>query len=303
MAFHHGPWPIRPAPWCAPALAGALLCALPTPSLAGGVDPLAAGVRLEQGESPEAFCDDEACLALRWLSVDLDGFSGWVGYDPDPLRRPLSYAALQREPELSLAVRLLVSEVGADRLLENANALSESVGILATVDNRRVSELWNPLDVRVRPFDGCGEGASFASCANRAQYNGMGTWRALDPTSRYDHALLERALDVAVTAWVLQETGAVADPTGGATNYVHRCGGSVYGRSTYHCDGSRARGVVDPPGARPHSGPILFRAPSEVAPAGYYRMKQVALIDYERQDRGAFDSVITPFEPTTAYAE
>ncbi len=267
------------------------------------MDPGIEGVRLEQGPSPDAFCTDDACLDLRWVQVSLDAFSGWVGYDADELRRPLTATGLHREREVSLAVRLLVSEIGADRLLENANALTEAVGILYTVDNRRVRSIWNPLDARIRPFDGCGEGASFASCANPAQYNGMGTWRALEPATRYDPLMLARALDVAVTAWVLQETGAWQDPSGGATNYVHRCGGSAYGRSTYHCDGTRARGVVDPPGARAHAGPTLFRAPHQIAPAGYYRLRQVALIDYVRQPRTAWDDAIVPFEDATAWGD
>ena len=132
---------------------------------------------------------------------------------------------------------------------------------------------------------------------------GMGTWRALAPDTRYDAALLDRALDVAVTAWVLQETGAVEDPTHGATNYVHRCGGTAYGRSTYHCDGTRAKGVVDPPGALAHEGPTLFRAPYAIAPAGYYRLRQVALVDYVVQPRSSWDEVITPFEAATAWVD
>lgn len=303
MAFLHGSWLIRLASWRAPALAGALLCALPSIGVAGGVDQGPQGVRLERGESPEAFCRTDACLALRWVQVSLDDFKGWIGYDAEEVSRPLSYAALQHEREVSLAVRLLVSEIGADRLLENEHALTEGVGILYTVDNRRVRELWNPLDARIRPFDGCGEGADFASCANRGQYMGMGTWRALNPASRYDEPLLERALDVAVTTWVLQETGAVADPTHGATNYVHRCGGSAYGRSTYHCDGTQARGIADLPGAKAHAGPTLFRAPHEIAPAGYYRLRRVALVDYVAQPRTAWDDTITPFESATAWQD
>lgn len=303
MAFLHGHCPIRPARWRAPALAGALLCALPTVGEAGGVDRGPEGVRIAQGESPEAFCDGEDCLALRWVRVDLDGLDAWVGYDLDEVTRPLSYAALPQEREVSLAVRLLLGEVGADRLLENRHGITESVGILYTVDNRRVRALWNPLDARVRPFDGCGEGASFASCANRAQYTGMGTWRALDPHARYEPALVERAADVAVAAWLLQETGVHEDFTGGATNYVHRCGGSAYGRSTYHCDGTGTKGIVDLPGAKPHAGPTLFRAPASVAPAGYYRLKRVAWVDYEAQARTALDDAVAPWSGATAWTD
>ncbi len=268
------------------------------------MDPGLDGARVFWEGTPEVFCGSEAdCLALRWISVSHEGSELWVGYYPDEVRRPISYRALAREHELSLAVRLLVAEVGADRLVVNRNVVQEAVGILYTVDNRRDPAIWNPLGARVRPFDGCGQGASFASCANRAQYNGMGTWRALDPASRYDPDLLADALDVAVAAWALQELGLVEDFTGGATNYVHRCGGSSYGATTWHCDGTRARGVVDPPGAEAHTGPILFRAPHEVAPAGYYRLRSVASVDYERRNVSGLDELITVWEPATAWVE
>ncbi len=301
--FLQGSRPISSIHWRIPVLTGALLWVFSGAAWAGGIDRGLQGVRIEQGESPEAFCADEACRLLRWVRVSRDDLDGWLGYDAGEVSRPLSTRALHGEREVSLAVRLLVSEVGADRLLENRNAIEEAVGILYTVDNRRVREIWNPLDARVTPFKGCGEGASFASCANGAQYNGMATWRALAPRSGYDEVLLDRAMDVAVTAWVLQETGILDDFTGGATNFVHRCGGSAYGKSTYHCDGTVVRGVIDQPGARSHSGPTLFRAPHTVSSEGYYRMRQVALVDYVRQPRTTLDEVITPWESTTAWLD
>jgi hypothetical protein len=311
MTFLHGHRYISTALWRTSALAGALLCvcvcAFPSAGLAGGLDHGSDhgsdhgldGVRVERGDSPASFCQDQQCLDLRWIEVHHSGLDSWIGYDADEVSRPLPYSALRREREISLAVRLIVAEVGADRLLDNLNGVIEAIGILYTVDNRRVREIWNPLDARVRPFDGCGEGATFASCANREQYNGMGTWRALAPRSGYDPTLLAQALDVAVMAWVLQETGTVEDFTQGATNYVHRCGGSAYGQSTYHCDGSRARGIVDMPGAKAHTGPTLFRAPHEIAPAGYYRLHQVALIDYVRQPRSAVGDWVAHWEAGT----
>ncbi len=301
---HPGPWHIRPSCWLLPVLAGTLAAYVAPTARAGGVEPGLEGVRVESGESPDIFChEDPTCLALRWVWVGLEGLDHWVGYDPHELRRALTPAALLREREVSLAVRLLVAEVGADRLVVSENALRESVGILYTVDNRLDPTVWNPLQARVRPFDGCEEGASFASCANRFQYNGMGTWRALDPASRYDPELLARALDVAVAAWVIQERGVLEDFTGGATNYVHRCGGTVYGATTWHCDGTRARGIVDPPGAEAHSGPILFRAPYEIAPAGYYRMRSVATVDYQPRHTGALDDELLVCGPATAWSD
>ena len=232
----------------------------------------------------------EGCLDRREVFVDTASFGVpgqpgglWLSYDYDAVTRPLTPAELRAEPdELSLAVRLIISEVGADRLMFNRFGALEAIGILYTVDNRLQPEVYDPLDVPAAPvFEGCGRRGSFASCANPEQYLGMSSWRALKPTSRYRPALLEAAVDRAVVAWWLQENGLVEDFTLGATNYVHRCGGAAYGLTTPHCDGHLGRPRRDVPGADPHTGPIVFRAPATwLHRRGYYSLYESVHVDY-----------------------
>jgi hypothetical protein len=231
------------------------------------------------------------CLSERQVFVDygalgIEGMAGgeWISYDYDEVTRPVTAQELPDESEISLAVRLIVSEVGADRLLVNRYALLESIGILYSVDNRLDRKVANPQDRAEAPdFPGCGEGGTFGSCANPQQYLGMATWRALNPTLRYDDAVLEEAVDVAVLAWWLQEHGYVGDFTEGATNYVHRCGGAAYGMTTWHCDahvGNTRRDDV--PGANPFTGPIVFKAPTVYQDGrGFYGLYESRRLEYD----------------------
>lgn len=242
------------------------------------VDPVV-DLRAEDTEDPgrEVFVDLDA--------LDLPGQRGgvWIRYDFDEVTRPLTPKELASEPEISLAVRLVVSEVGADRLIVNTFGVAEAIGILYTVDNRLDPTVFNVVDEPTAPtFPGCGVAGSFAACANAGQYLGMGTWRALTPQLRYDADVLEAAVDLAVVAWWLQEQGLVDDFTEGATNYVHRCGGAAYGLPTMRCDahiGNPARDDVA--GADPHTGPIVFRAPATWNPRrGVYEIAESRRLDY-----------------------
>jgi hypothetical protein len=229
------------------------------------------------------------CGDARAVWVDLEalhvGEGGlWLSYDYAEVTRPLRAAELPGESELSLAVRLIVSEVGADRLLQNRYALGEAIGILYTVDNRLDPLIYNIIDEPTAPvFPGCGAEGAFWSCANAQQYLGMGTWRAFDPASRYPSAMLEAATDLAVLGWWLQENRLIADFTEGATNYVHRCGGAAYGLPTWRCDahiGNSARDDV--PGANPYTGPIVFRGPSVWSDRrGVYTIDEVRRLEYD----------------------
>lgn len=229
------------------------------------------------------------CGDAREVWVDLDalgvGTGGvWLRYDWREVTGPVQPRDFQHESELSLAVRLLVSEIGADRLLMNRYAIGEGVGILYTVDNRLDPLVYNVVDEPTAPvFPGCGVEGAFWSCANGQQYLGMATWRASDPTSRYPAALLEPAVDVAVLTWWLEDNRLVADFTDGATNYVHRCGGAAYGLPTYRCDahiGNPSRDDV--PGANPYTGPIVFCGPSVwSARRGVYEIDEVRRLEYD----------------------
>ncbi len=232
------------------------------------------------GPSPdlrEVFVDPEA-LGL----ADLPGAT-ILRYDYHQVTRQLTGSELLSEDELSLAVRLIISEVGADRLLANRYGLLEAIGILYTVDNRLEWEIYNPLDQPKAPaYEGCGPDGEFATCANPQQYLGMATWRALDPASRYRPELLEAAVDRAVLAWWLQESRLVEDFTSGATVYVHRCGGTAYGLTTHHCDRHLGRPRRDVPGANPFTGPLVFRAPEAWLPRrGFYSLYISGVVDWQ----------------------
>ncbi|MFT5681672.1 MAG: hypothetical protein ACI8RZ_002578 [Myxococcota bacterium] len=251
--------------------------------------------------------EDFACTTTpdcRDFFVDLaplgrpDGV--WLSYDYAEVTGPISADDLAHESELSLAVRLIISEVGADRMLQSDLALMESIGILYTVDNRLDPTVYNPENRPSAPvFPGCGPDGSFYTCTNAQQYLGMSTWRALDPAAHYNPEMLEDAVDLAVLAWYLQERDLISDPTEQATNYVHRCGGDAYGLPTWRCDAHLGRPARDIPNANPHTGPIVFKAPARyLERRGYYVVEISRFIDYSSAIRDAyFDAFAT--EPAT----
>jgi hypothetical protein len=248
--------------------------------------PLEALDAWQDGEDP---CLGGAeCLERRELWIDLDelgigGGSEWIAYDVHELTRPIRSSWLRIESELSVAVRLVISEVGADRLVVSRYGLLEALGVLATVRNRRDPAVYNPENIEQAPvFPGCGLGASFNACANAAQYNGMETWRALDPTRHYPPDVLQAAVDLAVVAWWIHDAELLEDFTGGATNYVHRCGGAAYGLSTHHCDAHMGRPERDVRGAEPSTGPLLLKAPGRwLAHRGFYALYESRRVEYD----------------------
>lgn len=224
----------------------------------------------------------------RWVFVDYDAIPGagrggeWLAYDQYEVTRAVRHEELVTESELSSAVRLVLSEVGADRLLESRYGLIEAVAVLYTVSNRRDPAWQNPLNHPEAPdFPGCGVDGTFQTCANADQYLGMSSWRALEPASRYPAEMLGAATDVAVAAWWLHANRRMDDPTGGATFYVHRCGGAAYGLKTWHCDAHLGFPRHDVPGANPHTGPIVFRALGPWLPRkGRYEPVEAMQLDY-----------------------
>lgn len=239
---------------------------------------------------PTARWTEPACARLRRVFVDLDALDlparrggRMLQYDLQMVTRPLSPEELALEDELSVAVRLILSEVGADRLLDSRLGWIEAVGILATVDHRLDPAFHDPEERPESPdFPGCGREGTFASCADPVEYLGMQTWRALDPGKGYPPDLLEAAADRAVLSWYLWRSGLVEDPTGGAVSYVHRCGGAAYGEPTWRCDGHMGRPRGDIPGANPHTGPIVFRAPAAWRQnKGWYSLSTAEIVHYE----------------------
>ncbi len=231
-----------------------------------------------QVPTPELVCLGEPpCEEERFVSVG----DQEVPYDHLEVTRRVRLAAMGEESDLSVAIRLLLAEVGPVRLLENEHGDEEALAILSTVNNRLDPEIWNPEARPADPWPGCEEGATFASCANPEQYLGLRSWRALHPEEHVDEGLLEPAIHAAVSAWWRLSTGSAEDPTAGATSFVHRCGGAAYGQPTTACDGE---GEDDVEGAEPHTGPVVFRGPKSWDDAqGRYRMWRRHQVEFARR--------------------
>ncbi len=201
-----------------------------------------------------------------------------VAYDYREVTRPITPAQLQKESDVSIAVRLLLGEVGPSRLVENEHGFDEALAILDSIANRRDPAAYNP-DGRARftGYPGCGPEGTFATCANPEQYLGLQGRRALAPTVHIRPELLEAAVDRAVLAYWLVETGAARGASKGATSFVHRCGGRAYGLSTDNCDGVGD----DVAGAEPTKGPLVMRGPGKfLASLGHYTLVDRVSIDY-----------------------
>lgn len=268
----------------APALLGAaLLVACAPGDGAPRAEPIAPQVVRLTPPPPEPagyreVLVDAVALGLPHAEADV------LLYDAFPLTRALALDELLDEAQLSLAVRLLISEIGADRLVLSRNGIVEALGILQSVRNRLEPAGYNPEDRADAPvFEGCGPEGSFATCVVQPhQYLGVTTQRALAPRDVYDPELLEAAVDRAVLAWWLFDRRLVPDVTHGATNYVHRCGGAAYGMTTPHCDGHMGRPRRDVAGANPYTGPTMFQAPARWRPTrGYYALEASRFVHFD----------------------
>ena len=272
----------------------------------GAAFAIAAALAIAPSEAEAGPCDIGICLvddisnvvltAPRTIAVTLDHLpfveltgSLELTYTPSELLRRVRKRQLSDLDEASYAVRLIISEVGADRLLKSAHGLEEALAILHTVGNRLDPAIYDPDGAGVKPYEGCGPLGSFNDCANPIQYLGMATSRALKPLEAYNRDMIIDTTDIAFVAWTLYNEGLVPDFTGGATVYVHRCGGTAYGRSTWHCDGNDSRGIQDIRGANPHTGPMVLSAPISsadgggqyLASRGYYNIRRTHTVDYE----------------------
>jgi hypothetical protein len=219
-----------------------------------------------------------ACEGERRLVPPIGPYEETVAYDYREVTRTIAPAELAHESDLSIAVRLLLGEVGPSRLVESAHGMDEALAILDSIANRRDPAAYNP-DGRARfaGFPGCGPEGTFATCANPEQYLGLRGKRALQPTKRVRPELLEAAVDRAVLAYWLIETGEARGASKGATSFVHRCGGEAYGLSTDHCDGVGE----DVAGAEPTKGPLVMRGPGRfLRHLGHYTLVDRAIVDY-----------------------
>lgn len=255
-----------------PTLLLSALALLPGPAFADGLVV----------ESAEA---TDALPTTRTLHIDLAPYVGrptvkTLTYDLDLVIGRRSRNDLDELPEWAYAVRLLLSEMGGRRLVDNRNALREAAGILETIDNRRDPVLWNPeAIINLRHWPGCSPDSSFQECANPDQYRGLRQPRALYPKQYFRNEDLAAMVDRAVQAWWLHEHGHLEGIAMGATSFVHRCGGEAYGRSTRYCDGNPD--TPDIPGSSTRHGPIAFKGPSRFDPArGFYRLGTFATVDY-----------------------
>jgi hypothetical protein len=187
-----------------------------------------------------------------------------------PLSSPTEYENMSDE---DVAVRLLISEIGADRLVNNQNAVQEAVGILWTVRNRLDEETYNPEDAHnLQPYPGCGDDSTFKACMlghddGGYQFQGLGYSLGLDPVGYYlneaDYPnaveMVHNATEIALEAYDLATKGTADDPTGGAVAYLH---------------------YEDEQTGNTATGPIVFFAPEALLEGGYYRLDESSRIPY-----------------------
>lgn len=217
----------------------------------------------------------------REVFVDTSGFTGVPGgdtvvYDLDLVLSAIRPHQVDDLPPWAGASRLLLAEVG-DRMLRSRYGMIEAVGVIQSIQNRLDRTAWNPEGVSgIRPWPGCGDG-DFHDCVNPEQYLGLAAPHALNPLNgARDRQRLYELIDAAVSAWWIAENGYVDDVTNGGTAFMHRCGGSAYGKARSSCDGRD-----DAPGAQPTTGPIVFRGAGEYSrQLGRYELVVTRTIDF-----------------------
>ena len=208
---------------------------------------------------------------MSYFGVEAMSGEIWVEYDYEEVTRPLAWgqdAAGQREilraeSDQSIAVRLLFGEIGADRIIQNANGMWESVAALQTIDNR-ITIMTDPelggnpdglYDRRGEPphwgsnWEEESEHTFSAVATAEGQYYGLYSSRGIDPQRFYlaprsegrpplmTQDAFTQAVDLAAVAYELQSSGQIEDITignleeligkpreVGAVYYAHRCG-------------------------------------------------------------------------------
>jgi hypothetical protein len=206
-----------------------------------------------------------------------------VGVSYEEAVAELSIDALETQSRGALSIRLVLGEVGADRLLTNRYGLLEAVGVLYTLRNRRLESVWNPDGHHGAPhYPGCSLDSAWHLCADPEEYIGLRSRRALRPERVYDPEVLREAVRRAALAYWLVEHEQIPDITGGATVFVHRCGGADYGGVTPHCDAHTGAPEGDVEGADPFTGPLVFKGPRRWdAARGLYTLAVTGWVDYD----------------------
>jgi hypothetical protein len=208
---------------------------------------------------------------LSYFGVEALNGEMWVEYDYEEVTRPLEWrenaeeqrAILREETNQSIAVRLLLGEIGADRIIQNANGMWESVAALQTIDHR-ITIMTDPamggnpdqlIDIDGNPphwgsnWRNESEHTFSAVATAEGQYYGLYSSRGIDPQRFYlaprsggkpplmTQDAFTHAVDLAAVAYELQSSGQIEDLTVGtlgelvgeprevgAVCYAHRCG-------------------------------------------------------------------------------
>ncbi len=245
-------------------------------------------------------CREPRRVIVPEVVVESHGYPKTLVYDYREVVEPLTIEDLGEIHDLSLSVRLILGEVGADRLLLNRYGPIEAMAILYSIDNRRDPSSYNPDQQPGAPlFPGCAPEMPRSRCADPKEYLGLTSRRALRPADVYAPSVLRAAADRAAMVWWLKERGWASDPTSGATSFVHRCGGEGYGETTKHCDGHVGDPDDDTPGAEPSTGPLVFKGPKRWDDErGVYRLGVTGWVDHDpwwrsRAGRG-LGSLVSP---------
>jgi len=236
---------------------------------------------------------------MSYFGVEAMSGEIWVEYDYEEVTRSISVEELANESEQSVAVRLIISEVGADRINDNQNGIWEGVGILWTVENREAYLGMNPdelIRLGLRPDQRPTWGDRIPEFMNivtaPGQYLGIYSDRALTPVTEYSYlssASFQQSVDITVVAHKIQSSGVTGDITHGAIDlekpgaieYRHRCGPpshDAYGDYTTKCD--EPEEIMR--GADPHKGPLVFLGLGTFnEEVGGYNVKETGvIIDY-----------------------
>src|SRR5262245_49133149 len=98
-----------------------------------------------------------ACQGERRVASAVAPYPGAVAYDFDECTRTITPAQLAKESDVSIAVRLVLGEVGPSRLVDSEHGFDEALAIFDSIQNRRDPATFNPDGkARFQGYPGCG---------------------------------------------------------------------------------------------------------------------------------------------------